>query len=152
MKLMKLWNGTDVARVRGNNGLAVRADNSAEYDTVDVPVTSLDKFMSEKYRQNKQIALWVDVEGLAWEVLSGLAHRIEDCTTLFVELEDKHIWKGQKISVEVFDYLVTNGMIPIIRDFQSINQYNVVFIRKELYNADGVQNIVFDYLSQISKI
>lgn len=44
--------------------------------------------------------------------------------SLFVEVEDKKFWLGQKQSDKVFQILLSKSFIPIARDFEYVDQYN----------------------------
>ena len=67
-----------------------------------------------------------------------------------VELEEKPIWKNQKISSNVNDLLLSYGFLPILFDLERENQHNCVYIKKE-YISD-IENLISAYFSDLSSL
>lgn len=152
MRLMKNWEGAPTERVRGNNSILPRATDVA-YEEVEVSCTSVETFLKKIGRHDDEsVSLWIDVEGMAHAVLSGIADvTYSNIDFVFVELEDKRFWREQFLSVSVIEALLRKGFVPIARDFEAVNQYNVIFVRQELYLDHGIQNLVIKYFENIKK-
>lgn len=132
-------NGLVFPKVRGNNSTRSRTlDKETQYNDIAIPCTTLDHAFSDQIVATDSIALWVDLEGTAYEALSSATHILKQTSFVKVEVEDRQYWQNQKLSHEVIDLMATNNMIPIIRDFEmvSVAQYNILFCNKNLVNSD----------------
>jgi hypothetical protein len=87
-------------------------------------------------------ALWIDVEGCAYEVLCGARRVLEDTLLLMVEVEDKAFWIGQKTAPDVKRLLFGSGFVPVARDFEFKSQYNMVFLRPALLDRPAVRQVL----------
>lgn len=127
----------------GANSILVRSDASTEYQKVKVPTKRLDDYFPDI----ENCALWVDVEGASKQVLSGAAKTLSKAVVAIVEVEDYEIWAGQWRADKVIGAMWDAGLIPIARDFEFKGQYNIVFLRREVFAAsrDIRQNIEFFY-------
>jgi FkbM family methyltransferase len=77
-------------------------------------------------------ALWVDVEGAARQVLAGAARTLDACALVKIEVEDAPFWAGQWRSHEVIGSLLEYGFVPLARDAEYPQQFNVVLARPDL--------------------
>lgn len=79
-----------------------------------------------------RVAMWVDVEGAADQVLRGAPQRLTACDVIKVEVEEEAFWEGQALSADIVAQLLTSGMIPVARDIEYPSQYNLVFASPRL--------------------
>jgi len=56
---------------------------------------------------------WLDLQGAEYEALEGLGDLIYSVQALYVEVEQKAIYKGQKLSQDVFEFLNSKGFSMI---------------------------------------
>ena len=96
-----------------------------------VKTTRLDTFLTDP---NARLALWIDVEGKAYEVLEGIAGIASRVHLLHVEVETTPcISPGQKLYPEVKALLNRQGFTEIATDqSRSQMQFNAVFARTAL--------------------
>jgi hypothetical protein len=122
-----------------------------EYETVLVPVTTLDQ-IAKDVAVDSTVALWVDVEGSALEVLSGGVDLLKGprCRVIFVEVESAPIWRDQATALEVDSLLASFDFCPVMRDAEWENQYNVVYVKQDFVSAVDEQVMAFWY--EVSRI
>ena len=98
-----------------------------EYEEQEVNVDTIDNSFKES--EHSRIAMWVDVEGHAMEVLKGASETLKRVELLQIELETIQHWVDQSIDKEVINFLIDNDFVPIYRDTEDPTQYNVIFIK-----------------------
>ena len=98
-----------------------------------IPTTTIDE-LREKHSLNGHLALWVDVEGFALEVLSGARKTLASRETLIlkVEMEHRPRWREQKTYLEVARLLEEADFVPIIGDIEYVDQFNIVYARRDV--------------------
>ncbi len=122
--------GENLSPTKTNNSILTKIGDR-DYEGVDVPMTTVDDFVAEQALVQLPCAMWVDVEGLAFDVLSGAFRTLPDTLALMVEVEDRPFWEGQVLSSEVKVLLSNAGFVPIARDFEYSGQYNMLFVARE---------------------
>lgn len=120
----------------GNLGAASFRQKRAGEAYVEVPTTTIDTLHRDK-KIKGPVALWVDVEGFAFEVLSGAEKTLADPQTLLlkVEMEDNARWIDQKTFLETAPLLENAGFAPIFSDMEYVYQFNVIYVRSEAVDA-----------------
>jgi 2-O-methyltransferase len=104
------------------------AADSAE--TVEVESRRLDDFLDPG--PDDRLVAWVDVEG-ANEIVLGSGPEVMARTSLvYIEVERTAMWEDQWLDVDVARYFAGLGFVPIARDTQRPQQYNVIFASAEL--------------------
>jgi len=71
---------------------------------------------------------------MALEVLKGGANLLDDsrCSAVKVEVEERMFWMNQKTAGDVNKFLTQFGFIPVSRDIEYEQQYNVIYLKQEL--------------------
>lgn len=87
-------------------------------------------------------AIWMDVEGASKEVLIGASGMLRTVDAMFVEVEDREMWKGQWLAKDVRAFLLDHDIVPVGRDFQSYHQNNVLFVRRSALENPRVGSLV----------
>ena len=102
---------------------------------VSVEVITLDELLADR-SVSDQVALWVDVEGYAADVLEGarsllLSGRV---TTAIVEVESSEVWSGGRGVDVVTALLHEGGLLPVARDHQFGSKaiFNVLFVHRSV--------------------
>lgn len=129
-----------------NSSMLRRSENS-DFTKVQVECIGLDQITAHTKNPFKKGALWVDLEGLAYEVLSGSNSFLSNIELIFIEVEDFQYWKDQKLVVHVIELLLSKGFIPLIRDFEGRGQYNIIFATKN--NTEIFNSFVSEYFLKI---
>tara|TARA_B100000686_G_scaffold93268_1_gene99660 strand:+ start:5895 stop:6647 length:753 start_codon:yes stop_codon:yes gene_type:complete len=115
----------------GVSSTRVRTDQiSRGHEIIRVQSTRVDSFVLSLPTLPKQIALWIDVEGGAYEVLNGL-HKVKELVSfIHVEVETEEVWKNQKTKCEVLSLLEREGFVAIARS-PKLLQHDLVFVNKK---------------------
>ncbi len=116
----------------------LRRDEEAVYEEVRVPGIRLDDLLHGTLAEmdGRQAALWIDVEGAAFDVLLGSPELLERTSALLIETENFRFWTGQKNSGEVARLLIAKGFLPVSRDHEySDKQFNTLFVHGSLIDA-----------------
>jgi FkbM family methyltransferase len=93
---------------------------------VQVTTCRLDTVLS---KERAPIALWVDVEGAASKVVSGLKGIADRVSFIVIELEPRPLWQGQVPAPQVLEQLAEIGFREVARTQQD-RQLNVVLTRE----------------------
>jgi len=114
---------------RGTSSLLTRGDVQALSLTATattVPAVRLDEFFAD---EPGPLALWIDVEGAAYEVIEGLAGIAARVAVIHVEVETQTVWEGQRTAHDVIALARSFGLHPIIETYESTTQRNLVLVR-----------------------
>ena len=115
---------------RGHSSLRRRDAPHGPLQEIHVRTVRLDSLLSVD--ASDRLALWIDVEGLALEVLEGARGILARTQLLHVELESVPcISEGQRLAPEVIALLTAAGFDEIATDHPpSTPQFNAVFLRR----------------------
>ena len=120
---------------RGLSSLHRRtAADWASGETVSVRTTRLDTFIAESCAPGARLALWIDSEGAAYEVIAGLGRSAAQVQLLHVEVESVAcIAAGQRLYPEVRQLLQRLGFSELATDHPpTCEQFNTLFVRAGL--------------------
>ena len=122
---------------RGMSSLHQRSGEWAPASVVRVRTTRLDTFLADKCQPGVRLALWIDTEGSAYEVIEGLGGVARQVHLLHVEVETSPcIGSNQKLYPEVKALLRQLGFAEVATDLpRSHVQFNALFVRLDLSAA-----------------
>lgn len=106
------------------------------HESVDVEAVRVDDIVD--LTEDDRVVAWIDVEGASDAVLSGSEELMARADAVYIEVEDKEVWEGQWLDVDVAAFFRTLDKFPAMRDIQRLHSYNVVFISPDLAGRDGV--------------
>ncbi len=149
-KLARKRGGRDLKPTKGNNSLRTKSLD-IEYEDIPVKMTTVDHFVRKQGLTDRTTAMWIDLEGCAYEALVAAARTLRDTRLILIELEDRPFWIGQKLSADVRNLLSGAGFMPLARDFEFSGQYNMIFVTFETYERVDVRTIMEDCLSQAGR-
>jgi len=131
---------TDEAWKSGASSIFARSDGS-ENKKIQVAVVRLDEYFSAELK-SKPAAMWIDVEGAAFQVINGASDVMKNTMFAHVEVETDYIWDGQKLKNDVDELLRRNGFIEIVRPWNSSRkkQFDVLYMKKELFEKNMFAN------------
>lgn len=100
---------------------------------IEVETSTLDA-IAEELDLHGPLALWVDVEGFAYEVLQGARNTFADpaCQVLKVEMEDVLRWQNQRTMAELAPEIEAFGFVPVFADIEFVGQFNVIYVKSQL--------------------
>jgi FkbM family methyltransferase len=119
---------------RGMSSLYKREGDWASADVVRVKTTRLDTFLADKCAPDARLALWIDTEGKAFEVIEGMAGMADRVLLLHVEVETAAcIGMDQKLYSDVKARLEQLGFAELATDHAPhCTQFNALFLRSDL--------------------
>ncbi|MGD0633097.1 MAG: FkbM family methyltransferase [Beijerinckiaceae bacterium] len=132
--------------VTGKSSL-LRRNETATYNEHLVRTVSLDAVLREAETGPvpRDVALWIDVEGAAYDVLSGASEALQRTSVIFIESENHEFWTGQKQCADVARFLISAGFLPLRRDREyGDKQFNTVFIHHSLAGVIYPQTYIGD--------
>jgi FkbM family methyltransferase len=132
-QLMRNNGGKEMPYEVGNNSILKRNDPKITYEECSVKSVTLDSLHTGSGR----VALWIDVEGAQASVLSGALETIKKAEAVFIEVEEIKFWQNQWLVADVTSFLAALGFVAIARDFEYANQYNILFVKKDLEQPLG---------------
>lgn len=110
----------------GNSSLRKRSEYAA-YDTEIVSSVRIDSFL-RRHNLGGRIAVWIDCEGAALEVLRGFGKALDLVDLIHVELEAFSFWDGQALVPQIVDFLVERHFEPVLRTQNMENGNSIVFL------------------------
>jgi FkbM family methyltransferase len=126
--------GAGLLARRGMSSLYQRADPRQRGEPEVVEVRRLDGVLTAAGIGAGGIALWIDAEGMAWEVLDGASGIIEHVSLVHVEVETTPcIGARQKLQSDVSHWLRARGFVEVATDGTAHpEQFNVLYVRANL--------------------
>ncbi len=117
---------------RGQSSLYPAVVASEMLEVIEVPAIRLDEFLAA--RDGTRIALWIDVEGMAYEALAGAATLADRLQLVHVEVERVPcINASQKLYPDVRRLLESFGLREIAADGDArYSQFNALYVRDAL--------------------
>lgn len=119
--------------------LSMNADTEVQ-EQIEVPGLALDDAV--ELGPDDRVVAWIDVEGALEQVLAGSLHTLSRASAAYVEVESRPIWHGQWLDVDVVAWFAGIGMVPVLRDLQRSDQYNVLFLAEELAADPAIAKLV----------
>lgn len=123
------FNGGERGRVNQMASLTTNL-KTENHEAVEVEGVRLDDAVD--LGADDRLVAWIDVEGALEQVLSGARETLARASLVFVEVESEAMWQGQWLDSDVAAWFRGIGLVPILRDFQRWQQYNIVFVSQEL--------------------
>ena len=123
----------------GADSVLDRIDNgSTEYEKKTVECIKLDTFAENNNLTGTSKAMWIDVEGNSLSVLNGAKSSLISTQVIFIEMEQVAFWENQSMITEVNEFLCNYNFVPIARDFEYENQFNVVYVKRDILYSPSV--------------
>jgi FkbM family methyltransferase len=132
IKVTRSVGSKPLAPTKGSNSLRIKPGDR-EYEDAPVSMVTVDHFVAGLGAGGSPCVMWIDVEGMAWEVLQGARETLKSTQALLVEVEDKPFWVDQRLSHEVKALLHELGFVPVARDFEFKGQYNLLCLSQQAY-------------------
>lgn len=136
---------------RGMSSLHRRSDGSRLAEIVNVRTERLDELLATERRQGTTIALWIDTEGMAYEVIDGARAILPLTLMLHVEVETRPIiGRTQRVFEDVAAALSSAGFVKLATD-QPVHyqQLNALYIRGDLLDSKSDEILYLTKLMQL---
>lgn len=121
----------------GISSLRRRIDGNDEGEDVRVLSVRLDQYIDSMDVTFKSVALWIDVEGMGYEVLEGIEKIKDRVSVIHIEVETKAFWIGQKLKPDVERLLRRLGFQFVGRGMPEI-QHDLVYVNKTLLDRSPI--------------
>jgi FkbM family methyltransferase len=114
-----------------NASLLERMNEQHPHESSRVPMVTLDDSISFPSACN--VALWIDVEGMADRVLIGGKNFLQSASVrlVFVEVESELFWRNGSTVDQIDALLREHDLVPILRDAQAAGQFNQIYVRED---------------------
>ena len=145
------FQGVERPLVSTDNSILPRSGTDAEYVIARVPSVALADMLGSNEFLATDFCLWIDVEGASREVLTGAAGVLDRVNVVFIEVEEFSYWSNQWLADDVVRFMLDHNFIPVARDFEYVNQYNIVFIKENLIRHFRYSSEMGLYFSRIAK-
>lgn len=97
----------------------------------NVPMMTLESFMSNFSQDSETFAMWIDVEGYAFQVVNSASKELlQKCLFVKVEVEDVGYWDSQHLSKDMRDFMSSNAFIEIANCDRGLKQYDILFANR----------------------
>ena len=106
-------------------------DDSDVAEEIEVDTIRLDEVIAEAITPKDWVAMWIDVEGASFEVLSSVARVKQQVVLLHIEVELVECWCGQKLKNDVVQLARDMGLVLLARS-NNDKQQDLVFINAKL--------------------
>lgn len=133
----------------GISSVRRRTEGSAGSTLIKIPSVRLDTFILNQDYIFENIALWIDVEGVSYEVLEGLERIKDRISVIHVEVETKEVWYGQRKKSDVEELMKCMGFVLLAQGFSEI-QPDLVFLNKQIYKKSPIKFKIIVFLSMLS--
>lgn len=133
---------------QGISSTRPRTENSLGHMEIEAESVRLDTFIQGLDPVPESVALWIDVEGGAYEVLEGIADVQNRIELIHVEVETQEFWKGQRLKTDIENLMASMGFITLARGhFEP--QHDLVLINLRTFSASPFRFKSIVYLSWI---
>jgi FkbM family methyltransferase len=113
---------------------------SEEQVSVEVPGVRLDDAVP--LGDDDRLVAWIDVEGALGAVLPASGGTLRRAAAVYVEVEAEPMWEGQWLDRDVLEWFAGIDMVPLLRDRQRREQYNVLLVPRSAASTPEVTRIV----------
>ncbi|MES1981395.1 MAG: FkbM family methyltransferase [Pseudomonadota bacterium] len=126
--------GTDELN-RGISSALKRRQQGGQHEEIKVDSVRIDSFLNSREVAKNRVALWIDVEGLAYEVLEGISDAQDYVHLIHVEVETREIWTGQRLESDVLRLARSMGYILVAYGSQEV-QRDIILVSQSWYSAN----------------
>lgn len=144
-KIQSSKGGEPIPLQSEKNSILARTEQGITYEEVNVASTTIDT-QTESF---DRISLWIDVEGASRQVLTGASASLSRTITALIEVEINPFWENQWLCLDVCRFMGSKGFIPVARDFEYWQQFNVLFIHRHTMKEPQVLKEIEYYHSQL---
>lgn len=102
-------------------------------EEIEVDTTRLDEIIAKESVPTDWVAMWIDVEGAGYEVLSSVAGTKQQIALLHIEVELAEFWLGQKLKNDVIQLANELGLV-LLAGSDNDKQQDLVFVNAKLLN------------------
>ncbi|WP_083799230.1 FkbM family methyltransferase [Roseobacter sp. AzwK-3b] len=145
---LKVPKGKSNSSTKGS--LLPRTEGATEEVTCEA--RTLDSIAAQYLPERNSVGLWIDVEGATSRVLRGASKILQGgrCKIIKVEVESVSFWQNQTKAHEIDLYLRKHKFVPIARDCEYRNQYNIIYV--PMRYLEPVESDVFCFWQDLGRL
>jgi len=136
------------ARADGKASLLKHRKYALGHEQVEVATTTLDA-LHEEFDSGDCI-VQIDVEGASGLVLEGGNKIFREASAVLIRVADMPFWDQQWITPQVDEFMYDAGLFPVARDFQRLNQYNILYVRGHLLDDSRYRRVIRNYHARVA--
>ncbi|MEI7842032.1 MAG: FkbM family methyltransferase [Gallionellaceae bacterium] len=125
---------------RGTSSALPRSEDGMLNKEVQINAIRIDSFLKNEYPEATKVAMWVDVEGFAFEVLDSMQDTSDRIDLIHVEVETQECWPGQRLESDVIQHLETMGYLLLAHGENNI-QRDLLLVSQSWYNSSARNKI-----------
>lgn len=125
---------------RGTSSALPRSEPGMLNEEVRVNSVRIDSFLNDNYPDASKVAMWVDVEGYAYEVLESMKGAAARINLIHVEVETQECWPGQRLESDVLRLLKDMGFMLLAHGENDV-QRDLLLVRESWYRGDARKKI-----------
>jgi len=144
-------NGVKVSKIKGNDSLLFRNNDNVIYENVTMPSVTLDSYFLNKINNQDSVAMWIDLEGASYQALEGASNILSNVNIIKIEVENKELWKNQKLDIDIKLLLSQYGFVPVLRDYEYPHQYNILFCKNQIIESQQFKELFKNYNLQMNR-
>jgi FkbM family methyltransferase len=116
-------------KIDGSHSFLGKSNKVASYSHLEIEMITLDNALSQDINDGASFCLWIDAEGLGYQVLEGARNVLEHTQSIFIEVEHKKFWENQTLAPQIIELLATYDFHLVARDMEFFPvQENYIFI------------------------
>ena len=118
-----------------------------------IKVKCLDSILNDEEINDDNFALWIDVEGMGGDVVTGGKKMLslQHCVAVKIELETYPHFEGQDLSHTVDQKFADLGFSAVLCDFEYTSQFNVLYVKNShLDKIDSTLQLAFQAFPNLS--
>jgi hypothetical protein len=109
------------------------------YIEISVSGIRLDSFVNNLRRKPSKIALWIDVEGAAFEVVNGFNEIRHMVKIVHLEAETKEFWVGQRLQPEIERLMKKMGFVLLAQSTLQLDQNDLIFVDVQTFRQQFIK-------------
>jgi FkbM family methyltransferase len=111
--------------------------NTSRFVEYPIPTTTIDAFFSypSSIDESLSFAFWIDVEGFAYEVLSGMTRILGRTLFMKVEVEEREYYSGQKLASDVMELMKASSLVAVKAGDPGPGQYDLLFMSRDIASS-----------------
>jgi len=125
-------------RLQAWGSLKPRPQGEVAMQTLSVPTITLEEAAQRAPAAGnaRNLALWIEAEGAAQDVLRGGLAALSTRTGLvYVAVSDDPVQLGGCLALDVIETLLSCGFVPVARDNRYRNAWNLVAVHETVYSS-----------------
>jgi len=116
-------------KIDGSHSFLGKSNKVESYSHLEITLSTLDKALGQEIHDESNFCLWIDAEGLGYQVLEGARSVLERTQSIFIEVEHKKFWENQTLAPQIIELLETYDFHLVARDMEYFPvQENYIFI------------------------